>query len=81
MVSRSYLSVRVGGQIDDHYRPRAHDIKRSLRVVRRVEVTLAVFGALLAAAAGTWEQDAIAIWMPVLTTIGAAVAAHAAAER
>jgi SMODS and SLOG-associating 2TM effector domain 1 len=35
----------------------------------------------LAAAAGTWEVDSIAVWVPVITTLTAAVIAHAAAER
>jgi hypothetical protein len=36
---------------------------------------------VLAAAAGTWEQDVVAVWVPVVTTVGAAVTAHAAAAR
>jgi hypothetical protein len=49
--------------------------------VRRIEVALGGGGAVLAAAAGTWEQDAVAVWVPVVTTVGAAVTAHAAAAR
>ena len=52
-----------------------------MTLFRRVEVGLAAVGVLLGAAAGTWELDAAAVWVPVVTTIGAAIAAHVAAER
>jgi uncharacterized protein (DUF697 family) len=47
--------------------------------VRWIEVGLGVGAAVLAAAAGMWERDAIAVWVPVVTTVGAAITAHAAA--
>jgi hypothetical protein len=77
----SYLKVRVGGQIDDFYRPRARELQRRIEASRRMELALAVLGALLAAAAGTWESDSLAVWVPVLTTIAAACTAHHAAAR
>jgi hypothetical protein len=77
----SYLEVRVGGQIDGFYRPRARELQRRIEASRRMELALAVLGALLAAAAGTWESDSLAVWVPVLTTIAAACTAHHAAAR
>lgn len=77
----SYLRVRVRGQVEGFYRPRVRKLQRKVAVLRRIEVSFAVAGALLAAAAGTWEEDAIAVWVPVVTTVGAAITAHAAAGR
>jgi len=77
----SYLRERVGGQIDGFYTSGAVRLKSRLKLFRGIEAGLAVAGVLLGAAAGTWELDAIAVWVPVVTTIGAAVSAHAAAER
>jgi hypothetical protein len=77
----SYLRVRVGGQLDDYYRPRAAELGRKVTLFRRIELGLGIAGAVLAAAAGTWEREAIAVWVPVVTTVGAAITAHAAAAR
>jgi hypothetical protein len=77
----SYLRVRVGGQLEGFYRPRARELQLTITIVRRIELALGLGGAVLAAAAGTWEQDAVAVWVPVVTTVGAAVTAHAAAAR
>jgi hypothetical protein len=77
----SYLSERVDDQITGFYEKRAVQLKAKLKLFRRIEIGLATVGVLLGAAAGTWEIDTLAVWVPVTTTIGAAVAAHAAAER
>jgi SMODS and SLOG-associating 2TM effector domain 1/Protein of unknown function (DUF4231) len=77
----SYLTERVDDQIKRFYEKRAVQLKARLKLFRGIEVGLATVGVLLGAAAGTWELDSIAVWVPVTTTIGAAVAAHAAAER
>jgi hypothetical protein len=77
----SYLRVRVASQIEQFYRPRVRALQRKVTIVRRVELALGFGGAVLAAAAGTWEQDVVAVWVPVVTTVGAAVTAHAAAAR
>jgi hypothetical protein len=77
----SYLSERVDGQINGFYARRAAQLRAKLRLVRGIELGLAATGVLLGAAAGTWELDAVAVWVPVTTTVGAAIAAHAAAER
>jgi SMODS and SLOG-associating 2TM effector domain 1/Protein of unknown function (DUF4231) len=77
----SYVAERVTQQIERYYRPQAAKQERLLDRVRLARLVLGVLGALLAAAAGTWESDSLAVWVPVVTTVTAAVAAHAAAER
>jgi hypothetical protein len=77
----SYLRVRVSGQLDGFYRPRARELQAKLTRVRWAEGALGVVGAILAAAAGLSEEDSLAVWVPVVTTITAAVTAHAAAAR
>ncbi|HEV3376187.1 MAG TPA: DUF4231 domain-containing protein [Thermoleophilaceae bacterium] len=77
----SYLRVRVSGQLDGFYRPRAGELQAKLTRVRWAEGVLGVVGAVLAAAAGLSEDDSVAVWVPVVTTITAAVTAHAAAAR
>jgi SMODS and SLOG-associating 2TM effector domain 1/Protein of unknown function (DUF4231) len=77
----SYVSERVTQQIASYYRPQATVQQRRLTRVRWAATALALAGAALAAAAGTWEADSIAVWVPVVTTLTAAVVAHAAAER
>ena len=79
--TESYLTIRVRHQIDRYYEPRAAALGRIVRIYRGVELGLAVLGVLLAVGAGTWEIDWLATWVPVVTTISAAVVAHAAAER
>jgi hypothetical protein len=77
----SYMKVRVEGQIVGYYRKNARNLARTLERFRLLTGVLAVTGLILGAAAGTWEVDRLAGWVPVVTTIGAAVAAHVAAER
>lgn len=77
----SYLDERVNGQIEHYYEKRVRRLKATLQRLRWSGTGLAVIGVLLGAAAGTWEIDGLAVWVPVTTTVGAAVVAHAAAER
>ena len=77
----SYLHVRVGGQIDDYYRPRAAGLETKLDILRWIELSLAIAGAVLTAAAGVFKINGIGVWVPVATTVGAAITAHAAASR
>jgi len=77
----SFARLRVTAQVDEYYKPNAADLDRKIKAARGVEIGLAITGALIAAAAGTWEIDDLAIWVPVVTTVSAAIAAHAAAER
>jgi hypothetical protein len=76
----SYFEVRVAGQIDDYYQPRARHLERRLSWFRRIEIALAVLGAALGATAAA-SGGALASWIPVLTTVGAAVAVHVASSR
>jgi hypothetical protein len=49
--------------------------------VRRAEGALAVAAVVLAALGGIVGEDALAVWVPVVTTVTAAITAHAAAAR
>ena len=77
----SYVRERIAGQITDYYRPQAADLRRRIARLRAVELSLAVVGALVGATAAVFETDNVAVWVPVVTTIAATVAAHGAAER
>jgi hypothetical protein len=77
----SYLEQRVNGQVTTFYRPRAAELAHKLRTFRRVELALAGAAAVLAAIAGTWGEDTVAVWVPVVTTVAAAVTSHVATAR
>jgi hypothetical protein len=77
----TYLHERVDQQIKWYHDNRAAKLTVTLRRYRYAEWGLAGVGLLLGAGAGTWEISWMAMWVPVVTTIGAAVLAHAAAER
>jgi conflict system pore-forming effector with SLATT domain/uncharacterized protein DUF4231 len=77
----SYLRNRVEAQITGYYRKNAHTLAGTLERFRLLSIGLAATGLVLGAAAGTWEIDRLAGWVPVVTTIGAAVTTHVAAER
>lgn len=79
--TETYLDVRVGRQIDTYYRPRAARLATVVKVYRSAEIILGVLAVGLTVVAGTWEIDWLATWVPVVTTVTAAVVAHAAAER
>jgi hypothetical protein len=77
----SYVRVRVGGQIDGYYRPRAAAYARRLGWFRRVEATLGAAGVVVAVLVGTGGVAAVGAWVAVVSTLAAAVAAHAGAAR
>lgn len=77
----SYLDQRVNDQIVTFYRPRAAELAGKVRTFRRVEVLLAAAAAVLAAVAGTWGANSVAVWVPVVTTVTAAVTSHVATAR
>lgn len=77
----SYAEVRLKGQLTGYYRPKAREMNRLLGRVQRVEILLGIAGALLAAAAGTWEVGQLAAWVAVTATVGAAVSAHSSAAK
>ena len=77
----SYLRVRVEGQIDGYYRPRARQLQKRLSQFRGVELALAVTGVVLGALAASLTRWGLSAWIAVVTTISAAVAAHVGATR
>ena len=78
--TRSYLDVRVrDSQLEGFYEPKARFMLRRLRLLKVVQVTMALVAAGLAATAAVWPS--VAAWAAVVTTAGGAVAAYVAAER
>jgi len=77
----SYVQQRVTAQIDGYYRPQAARQQQRLALVRQAEFVLGGAGAVLAAVGATWQLSGATVWVPVLTTVTAAVTAHAAAAR
>jgi hypothetical protein len=77
----SYVRDRLVVQIETYYRPKAAELQQKSDRIRAAQQWLAGVGVVAAAAAAIWETDSVAVWVPVLTTIGAALAAYGAAER
>lgn len=77
----TYLKVRVNGQIDGYYRPRARAIHHTLATVGRIQVALAGLAAALAAVTGFYPAARLSAWAAVITTVAATVATYIAAER
>lgn len=81
-----YITRRVRNQIDTYYRPRAGTNARLARLFRWLELIMAVAAAVLGVVA-TWQghssdgSSRLGAWVAVVTTIGGAIAAHAAASR
>ena len=76
-----YVAIRVSGQIHGFYRVQADQLRDRLRWLRGAELVLAVAAVVLSATAGSLEVKGAAAWVPVITTISAALAAHVAAAR
>lgn len=79
--SGSYLRVRVDGQVDGYYRPKAKQLRVRLGRFRRVELVLAMVGVVLGVLAASLPEWGLSAWIAVVTTISAAVAAHVGAAR
>jgi SMODS and SLOG-associating 2TM effector domain 1/Protein of unknown function (DUF4231) len=77
----SYLRVRVDGQVEDYYRPKARQLQVRLSQFRRVEVVLAVAGVVLGALAVSLAEVGLGAWIAVVTTVSASVTAHVGATR
>lgn len=89
----TYVEKRVKQQIEGFYRPKARLYARRLASLRGLEIALGLAAALLAAlsaylggrepqpAAPGMVSTGVAAWIAVLTTLGAALAAHIAASR
>jgi len=76
----TYITARVEGQIRRYYRPKSVAMRRNAQFFRATEGALAVLAAGLSAAAGL-EFKSWVVWLPVITTISAAMAAEAAFQR
>lgn len=77
----SYIELRVDEQVHDYYRPRAHTYERRVRLLRLTGDVLGVIAVVLSAIATAVDVSEFAAWVPVVTTVGAAVLAHIAAAR
>ena len=77
----SYIVLRVDDQIDNYYRPRAVTYQRRVDWLRLVGDVLGATAVLFGAIAAAFEVLNLAAWVPVITTVAAAVVAHIAASR
>ncbi|MFD7663189.1 DUF4231 domain-containing protein [Streptomyces sp. NPDC059788] len=77
----SYLELRIASQIEEYYRPRAAQMSRRSAQVRRAELVLAATAAVLGGVSGAYGSDWATAWVATVTTVVAAVTAHAAASR
>lgn len=74
----SYVEHRVQEQIDGFYRPKAAQAEYRLRLAREAEFVASLAAAGLGALAAI-DGFGAAAWLPVATTIAAALVAHTAA--
>jgi hypothetical protein len=77
----TYFEVRVDGQINTYYQPRAHELRRRLRRFGQIETALVLLGGALGVLAAVVGTGTVAPWIPVTTTVGTAIAVHVAATR
>jgi hypothetical protein len=77
----SYAEVRVSGQIRDYYWSRAALMAHRVALVRRIELGLSALAAILGAAAAVFGARWTSVWVAAVTTVIAAVTAHASAAR
>lgn len=77
----SYIALRVNDQVDNYYRPRAITYQHRVDTLRRVGDGLGVLAVVFASVAAAFDVTDLATWVPVITTISAAVMAHIAASR
>jgi hypothetical protein len=76
-----YVALRVDDQIDRYYRPKAVTYQRRVERLRRLGDALGVTAVVFGAVAAAFDVAGLAAWMPVITTIVAALYAHIAASR
>jgi hypothetical protein len=77
----TYMSDRVQQQIDTYYRPQSAAMKHRADLYRSAERALAVLALFVSFATTITPWRGITAWSPVITTVLAAVAAHAAVHR
>jgi len=76
----SYLQLRVEGQIT-YYEDTASQLKRRVSWLHGIETILAIVAAVLSAVAATFQVHQASAWVAVVTTVAAALIAHATAAR
>lgn len=76
-----YVAIRVTEQLHGYYRTQADRLRDRLRVLRGAELALAVVAVVLSATASSTGAKDAGAWVPVVTTVSAALAAHVAAAR
>ncbi len=85
-----YVEFRLVKQRDGYYRPESAKLRRRLTLLRAVEFWLGIIATAMSAVAAVVAHGApaaepaqtpLGAWVAVLTTVGAAVAAHIAANR
>jgi hypothetical protein len=76
-----YIAIRVNGQIEDFYTPKAATYERRVRRLRTLGDLLGIAAVILAALGAAFDLDGLALWIPVVTTIATSLTAHIAAAR
>ncbi|SDM35549.1 Protein of unknown function [Streptomyces sp. cf386] len=76
-----YVEQRLRHQLESYYRPKADEMAGRARLVERCGQALAALSVLLGAAAGAFEAQAAAVWIPVVAAVTVAVVSHGASAR
>ena len=76
-----YIAIRVNGQIEEFYNPKAALYEHRVRRLRTLGALLGIAAVILAALGAAFDLDGPALWIPVVTTIATSLAAHIAAAR
>ncbi|MGW4292037.1 DUF4231 domain-containing protein [Micromonospora chersina] len=77
----SYFRLRVAGQIDGFYRPKAAHMQARLGLFRRLELATVLTAVVLGALAARFPSWGLGVWIAVVTTGTSAVAAHVGSAR
>lgn len=76
----TYVTERLDSQIK-YYGDNSTKLADKIKRVKNIELGVGLLAAAVAAVAGATEVENVAIWVPVVSALAAAVAAHAAGER
>jgi SMODS and SLOG-associating 2TM effector domain 1/Protein of unknown function (DUF4231) len=77
----SYIALRVNDQITNFYTKRAATYEGRIRRLRAAGYALGVVAIVLAALDAALLVGGVALWVPVVTTVGTSVGAYLAATR
>lgn len=77
----SYITLRVNDQIHNYYDKKAAAYEMRVRHLRTMGDLLGITAVVLAAVAAAFQVERATAWVPVVTTIGASLAAYVAAAR